>query len=71
MEFIPSDDLNAFGFFDPNEIIRAAHLILVFHHGAPESLLDRGSRGGSRRSTAGDASTLICKQFSMEWNTLK
>jgi len=44
MEFIPSDDLNAFGFFDPNEIIRAAHLILVFHHRAPESLLDRGSR---------------------------
>jgi hypothetical protein len=39
VEFIPSDDPNAFGFLDPNEVVRAAHLIPAFHHGATESLL--------------------------------
>ena len=39
VEFIPSDDPNAFGFLDPNEVIQAAHLIPVFHHSATENLL--------------------------------
>jgi hypothetical protein len=39
VEFIPSDDPNAFGFLDPDEVVRAAHLIPVFYHGGTESLL--------------------------------
>ncbi|KDR69150.1 hypothetical protein GALMADRAFT_230924 [Galerina marginata CBS 339.88] len=39
IEFVPSDDPGAFGFLNPDEVIRAAHLIPAFYHGATESLL--------------------------------
>ena len=33
LEFVPCDHANAFGFLDPAEIIRGAHLIPAFAHG--------------------------------------
>lgn len=37
--FVPADDPEAFGFLDPQEIIRAAHLIPAFHFGRTGELL--------------------------------
>ncbi|KAA1479425.1 hypothetical protein DENSPDRAFT_862027 [Dentipellis sp. KUC8613] len=37
--FVPSSDPDAFGFLDPQDVIRAAHLIPAFHHGHTEELL--------------------------------
>jgi hypothetical protein len=37
--FLPSDHLDAFGFLDPNEVIRGAHLVPSFHHGRTSHLL--------------------------------
>lgn len=39
IEFIPSDNPSAFGFLNPDEVIRAAHLIPAFYHGGTEMLL--------------------------------
>ncbi|KAF8155662.1 hypothetical protein B0H34DRAFT_859991 [Crassisporium funariophilum] len=39
VKFVPSDNPGAFGFLNPDEVIRAAHLIPAFYHGATESLL--------------------------------
>ncbi|KIO07070.1 hypothetical protein M404DRAFT_137519, partial [Pisolithus tinctorius Marx 270] len=38
--FYPEDDLdNAFGFVDPNDVVRAIHIIPAFHFGRTSSLL--------------------------------
>ena len=37
--FIPEEDLDSFGFLDPNIIIRGVHLILAFSIGQTEELL--------------------------------
>jgi hypothetical protein len=37
--FIDSDDSEAFGFLDPNDVIRATHLIPAFAHGRSKELL--------------------------------
>ena len=37
--FLDSDDLNAFGFLDPKEVIRGVHLIPNFASGRTASLL--------------------------------
>ena len=37
--FVPETDPYAFGFIDPNEVIRGIHLIPAFHHGRTSSLL--------------------------------
>jgi len=37
--FIDSDDSGAFGFLDPDQIIRGVHLIPAFAHGRTSSLL--------------------------------
>lgn len=37
--FVPETDPYAFGFIDPNEVIRGVHLIPAFHHGRTPSLL--------------------------------
>lgn len=37
--FVESEDQDAFGFLDPNEVIRAAHLIPAFSHGRTSELL--------------------------------
>lgn len=37
--FIPSDDDGAFGFLDPQEVIRAVHLMPAFAHGKTTELL--------------------------------
>lgn len=39
VEFVPSSDDDAFGFLDPDEVIRASHIIPAFHYGATEELL--------------------------------
>ncbi|KAI6113765.1 hypothetical protein EDD16DRAFT_1124651 [Pisolithus croceorrhizus] len=40
ISFYPQDDLaNAFGFIDPNDIIRAVHLIPAYHFGCTKDLL--------------------------------
>lgn len=39
LEFLPSIDPTAFGFLDPDEVIRAAHLIPAFRYGPTKSLL--------------------------------
>ncbi|PCH42858.1 hypothetical protein WOLCODRAFT_74514, partial [Wolfiporia cocos MD-104 SS10] len=41
--FVPDDDRNAFGFLDPDNVLRAAHLILAFADGHTDRLL--GSSG--------------------------
>jgi hypothetical protein len=37
--FVPSDDDGAFGFLDPQEVIRAVHLMPAFAHGKTTELL--------------------------------
>ncbi|KAH7916910.1 hypothetical protein BV22DRAFT_986695, partial [Leucogyrophana mollusca] len=37
--FVPDDDDDAFGFIDPADIIRSAHLIPAFAHGKTDALL--------------------------------
>ncbi|KIO02237.1 hypothetical protein M404DRAFT_148350, partial [Pisolithus tinctorius Marx 270] len=38
--FYPQDDLaNAFGFIDPNDVVRAVHLIPAYHFGCTKDLL--------------------------------
>ncbi|KAK7021271.1 hypothetical protein R3P38DRAFT_3543752 [Favolaschia claudopus] len=37
--FVDFDDGGAFGFLDPSEVIRAAHIIPVFHYGCTSDLL--------------------------------
>ncbi len=37
--FVDSKDNDAFGFLDPQEVIRGVHLILAFHYGRTRDLL--------------------------------
>ena len=37
--FVDGDDIAAFGFLDPQEVIRAVHLIPAFHYGRTRDLL--------------------------------
>lgn len=37
--FVPDDDADAFGFLDPQDVLRAAHLIPAFAHGRTDELL--------------------------------
>lgn len=39
LEFLPSLDPNAFGFINPDEVIRGSHLIPAFHYGPTDTLL--------------------------------
>lgn len=39
IRFVDGDDDDAFGFLDPQEIIRGVHLIPAFHHGQSSDLL--------------------------------
>ncbi|KAG5652335.1 hypothetical protein H0H81_005403 [Sphagnurus paluster] len=39
IHFIPSHDPNAFGFLDPDEVVRGSHLIPAFHHGPTDEYL--------------------------------
>lgn len=41
--FVPDDDPRPFGFVDPNEVLRAAHLIPAFAHGRTGNLLPSSS----------------------------
>lgn len=36
LKFMPDDDLNAYGFLNPDEVIRGAHIIPAFHHGSTD-----------------------------------
>jgi len=40
IEFLPSDEPGAFGFLNPDEVIRAAHLIPAFYYGGTGTLLE-------------------------------
>lgn len=39
LQFLPEDDPEAFGFLDPDEVIRGAHLIPAFFYGGTEEYL--------------------------------
>ncbi|RDB18275.1 hypothetical protein Hypma_000641 [Hypsizygus marmoreus] len=39
IQFIPENDAGAFGFLNPDEVIRGAHLIPAFHFGGTDALL--------------------------------
>ena len=43
--FLPSNDVSAFGFLDPDEVIRASHLIPAFRYGPTEEFLSGESFG--------------------------
>ncbi|KAF8133545.1 hypothetical protein K438DRAFT_2128296, partial [Mycena galopus ATCC 62051] len=45
VEFLPASDAQAFGFLNPDEIIRGSHLIPAFAHGRTEELLAHDSIG--------------------------
>jgi hypothetical protein len=45
LEFLPSNDDSAFGFLDPDEVIRASHLIPAFRYGPTEEFLSGESFG--------------------------
>jgi hypothetical protein len=45
LEFLPADDPDAFGFLDPDEVIRGAHIIPAFSAGTTTHLLDDDSIG--------------------------
>ena len=38
IEFLPDSDPNAYGFVDPDEVIRASHLIPAFAHGPTDAV---------------------------------
>lgn len=43
IQFTPCSDMDTFGFVNPDEIIRAAHIIPAFCHEATEDLLPGNS----------------------------
>ena len=45
LEFLSSDDNSNFGFLDPDELIRASHLIPAFCYGATEEFISGESFG--------------------------
>jgi hypothetical protein len=45
LEFLPEADPDAFGFLNPDEVIRGAHIIPAFARGTTEDLLSSGSIG--------------------------
>nr|GAT50466.1 predicted protein [Mycena chlorophos] len=50
VNYMPHDNADAFGILDPQDIVRAAHLIPAFHHGRtveylPKSITRRASQG--------------------------
>ncbi|KAF9475263.1 hypothetical protein BDN70DRAFT_770904, partial [Pholiota conissans] len=45
LQFMPSDDAAAFSFLDPDEVIRAVHLIPAFRYGKTNDLLPEVSLG--------------------------
>lgn len=45
LEFLPADDPQAFGFLDPDEVIRGAHIIPAFSAGTTTHLLSEKSIG--------------------------
>ena len=45
LEFLSSGDESAFGFLDPDEVIRASHLIPAFHYGPTTEFLSGESFG--------------------------
>jgi hypothetical protein len=45
LEFLPDTDPNAFGFLDPDEVIRGAHIIPAFASGTTSELLAARSVG--------------------------
>ncbi|KAJ7649427.1 hypothetical protein DFH06DRAFT_1282942 [Mycena polygramma] len=45
LEFLPDSDPDAFGFINPDEVIRGAHLIPAFAHGRTTERLSSGSIG--------------------------
>ncbi|KAK7054049.1 hypothetical protein R3P38DRAFT_2500851 [Favolaschia claudopus] len=45
LEFLPESDPQAFGFLNPDEVIRGSHLIPAFAHGRTEHLLTSDSIG--------------------------
>ncbi|KAF8143030.1 hypothetical protein K438DRAFT_1634402, partial [Mycena galopus ATCC 62051] len=45
LEFVPDSDPDAFGFLNPDEVIRGAHIIPAFSTGTTEALLSSGSIG--------------------------
>ncbi|KAJ7191438.1 hypothetical protein GGX14DRAFT_600708, partial [Mycena pura] len=50
-QFLPHTDPEAFGFLDPNDVVRGAHLIPAFYHGRTKELLPRSY---ARRPTEED-----------------
>ncbi|KAI0073432.1 hypothetical protein K474DRAFT_1603363 [Panus rudis PR-1116 ss-1] len=40
LRFVPADDTTSFGFLDPDEVIRGAHIIPAFAHGKSDFILD-------------------------------
>lgn len=45
LSFLPDTDPNAFGFLNPDEVIRGAHIVPAFAHGTTDELLAPGSVG--------------------------
>jgi hypothetical protein len=45
LEFLPQSDPDAFGFLDPDEIIRGSHIVPAFARGRTTELLSSGSIG--------------------------
>ncbi len=45
LQFLPYNDPDAFGFLDPDEVIRAVHLIPAFHYGKTSNFFSKESLG--------------------------
>ncbi|KAJ7097121.1 hypothetical protein B0H15DRAFT_920861 [Mycena belliarum] len=54
VEFLPADDPLAFGFLDPDEVIRGSHLIPAFSTGTTTEFLDEDSIGRPAREGLAD-----------------
>ncbi|KAJ7104782.1 hypothetical protein C8R44DRAFT_943843, partial [Mycena epipterygia] len=54
LEFLPDTDSNAFGFLNPDEVIRGAHIIPAFAWGKTKELLAHGSVGRLPRNDLTD-----------------
>ncbi|KAJ7222643.1 hypothetical protein GGX14DRAFT_352730 [Mycena pura] len=55
LEFLPETDPNAFGFLNPDEVIRGAHVVPAFAYGRTEHLLEANSIGRLPREGLSDS----------------
>ncbi|KAJ7883868.1 hypothetical protein B0H14DRAFT_3857221 [Mycena olivaceomarginata] len=69
LQFVPGDDPTAFGFLNPDEVIRGVHLIPAFAHGRTHELLTRSLNSDDHGSSS-DLFDFEDEEDQLEWRSL-